>query len=67
MKNLKDPIGNRIRYLPVCTAVSHPTALPRTASEEKVLVLTITDLQHQCIQVWYAFKLPVINRRFEES
>ena len=29
MKNLTEPIGNRTRYLPVCSAVPHPTALPR--------------------------------------
>jgi hypothetical protein len=30
MKNLKYPIGNRIRDLPFCSAVLQPTAPPRT-------------------------------------
>jgi hypothetical protein len=32
MKNLKDPIGNRNRDLPTCSAVPQPTALPPTPS-----------------------------------
>jgi hypothetical protein len=31
MKNLNDPIGNSTRELPVCRAVSQPTAPPRAS------------------------------------
>jgi hypothetical protein len=30
MKNLKDPIGNRSRDLPACSALPQPTLPPRT-------------------------------------
>ena len=31
MKNFKEAIGNRSRYFKACSAVSQPTALPRTS------------------------------------
>jgi hypothetical protein len=31
MKNSNDTIGNRIRYLPACSAVPQPTAPPRAS------------------------------------
>ena len=38
MKNSSDTIGNRTRDRPVCSAVSQPTALPRTPESTSALL-----------------------------
>jgi hypothetical protein len=44
MKNPSDSIGNRIRDLPVCSAVPQPTPPPgRTEVEASILVLPFME------------------------
>ena len=44
MKNSNDPIGNRTRDLPVCSAVSQPTAPPRAPSNILVILIRFGTL-----------------------
>jgi hypothetical protein len=45
MKNSSDPIGNRTRYVPACSAVPQPTAPPRAPNFKlRTVKLVLTPL-----------------------
>jgi hypothetical protein len=43
MKNSSDTIGNRIRDVPVCSAVPQPTAPPRTPLKVNTILYQISS------------------------
>ena len=61
MKNSSDTIGNRTRDLPACSAVPHPTALPRTPYIKLFLLPYGQYISDQSPFKSHMFRLPKIH------
>jgi len=54
IKNSDDAIGNRIRDLPVCSAVPQPTAPPRVPATRTVQSKTVSKI---CVNLDFTHKI----------
>ena len=59
MKSLKDPIENRTRYLPACSAMPQPAALPRSETNVggSVTLGSFSDWSRAVSQFYWAEKV----------